>query len=173
MKLNRPPIIMNDYNPIYLKIICLSAQFFFYSLSPRFCKHSSFRSHVLITLAINERSGKHVHQINTKFNRLRLTHLCRMYFPIIINWTSPYPILGLFGGIFHFYSIFKRNFCKQTVENLIRRRFFCGLLSCFALFANVPQKVARLIYGLSQKYYPPTTQYSCACKCSTIILCYG
>ena len=26
------------------------------------------------------------------------------------------------GGIFHFYSIFDRNFCKQTVENLIRRR---------------------------------------------------
>ena len=33
-----------------------------------------------------------------------------MYFPILINWTSPFPILGLLGGIFHFYSNFKRNF---------------------------------------------------------------
>ena len=45
-----------------------------------------------------------------------------MCFPIFINWMSPFPILGLLGGIFHFYSNFKRNFCKPTVENLIRRR---------------------------------------------------
>ena len=24
-----------------------------------------------------------------------LAHLCRMYFPILIIWTSPFPILGL------------------------------------------------------------------------------
>ena len=65
-----------------------------------------------------------------------LTHLCRMYFPILINWTSPFPILGLLGGIFHFYSNFKRNFCLQTVENLIRRDVWSG----FALFADVLQK---------------------------------
>ena len=41
-----------------------------------------------------------------------------MYLPIIINLTSPFPILGLLGDIFHFYSYFKRNNCKQTVENL-------------------------------------------------------
>ena len=52
-----------------------------------------------------------------------LTHLCWIYYPILINWTSPFPILGLLGRIFHFYSNFKRNFCKQTVENLIRRPF--------------------------------------------------
>ena len=46
------------------------------------------------------------------------THLYRMHFPILINWMSPFPILGLLGGIFHLDSIFKRNFCKQTVENL-------------------------------------------------------
>ena len=32
-----------------------------------------------------------------------LIHLCRMYFPILINWMSPFPILGLFGGIFSFF----------------------------------------------------------------------
>ena len=41
-----------------------------------------------------------------------------MYFPILINWTSLFPILGLLGGIFHFFFNFKRNFCLQTVENL-------------------------------------------------------
>ena len=43
-----------------------------------------------------------------------LTHLRRMEFPTIINLTGPFP--GLLGGIFHFYSNFKRAFCKQTVE---------------------------------------------------------
>ena len=27
-----------------------------------------------------------------------------MYFPILINWTSPFPIFGVLGGIFHFSS---------------------------------------------------------------------
>ena len=42
------------------------------------------------------------------------------FFAVFINWTSPFPNLGLLGGIFHFYSNFKKHFCKQTVENLIR-----------------------------------------------------
>ena len=29
-----------------------------------------------------------------------LTHLRRMYSPILINWTSSFPIYGLLGGIF-------------------------------------------------------------------------
>ena len=39
-----------------------------------------------------------------------------MYFHNLTNLTSPFPILGLLGGTFHFYSNFKRNFCKQTGE---------------------------------------------------------
>ena len=34
-----------------------------------------------------------------------LTHLCRMDFPTVINWTSPFPILGLLGGTLDFNSI--------------------------------------------------------------------
>ena len=30
------------------------------------------------------------------------THLSRIEFPTVINWMSPFPILGLLGGIFHF-----------------------------------------------------------------------
>ena len=37
-----------------------------------------------------------------------LTHLSRMNFPIPIRRTSLFQILGVFGGIFHFYSIFDR-----------------------------------------------------------------
>ena len=56
----------------------------------------------------------------------------------ISNWTSPFPILGLLDGI-QFYSNFKRNYCKQTVENLIRRR----ILHCLPM-SN--KKDARLIW---------------------------
>ena len=43
-----------------------------------------------------------------------------MYFPILINWTSPFPILGLLGGIFHFIqnlketSVFKQWYSDLT-----------------------------------------------------------
>ena len=47
---------------------------------------------------------------------------------LIINGTSPFPILGLLGGKFHFNSNFNRNFCKQTLENLIRRRVLWRLV---------------------------------------------
>ena len=33
---------------------------------------------------------------------VQLTHLCRMELPTVMNWTSPFPILGLLGGIFLF-----------------------------------------------------------------------
>ena len=75
-----------------------------------------------------------------------LTHLCRMYFPILINWTSPFPILGLLGGIFHFHSNFKRNFCKQTVENLIRRRVLRRLI-WFCTVCQRPTKKTLGLYG--------------------------
>ena len=47
-----------------------------------------------------------------------LTHLSRMEFPTLINWTCLFQLYGLFDGIFHFYSNFNRKLCKQTVESL-------------------------------------------------------
>ena len=64
--------------------------------------------------------------------------------PILINWTSPFPIFGLLGEIFHFNSNLKRNFCKETVENLVRQHI-CGIWSGFALFAMSHKNDARLI----------------------------
>ena len=39
-----------------------------------------------------------------------------MDFSIPINWTSPFPNLGMSGAFFYFDLIFDRNFCKQTVS---------------------------------------------------------
>ena len=37
-----------------------------------------------------------------------LTHICLMDQSILINWTSPFPILGVSGVLFNFYSISNR-----------------------------------------------------------------
>ena len=77
-----------------------------------------------------------------------ITHLSRMDFPIPINWTSPFPILGVLGPVFQFYQNFDRIFCKQTVETLIRRRvmrrlvWVCTVCLC-------PTKRALGLYGLT------------------------
>ena len=38
------------------------------------------------------------------FSAVFLTHVRRMEFPTLINYTSPIPFLGLSGGSFPFYS---------------------------------------------------------------------
>ena len=35
--------------------------------------------------------------------------------PTLISRRNPSPILGVMGGIFHFYLNFNRTYCKQTV----------------------------------------------------------
>ena len=57
-----------------------------------------------------------------------LTNLSRLNFPISMGRTSLIQILGVLGGIFHFYSNSYRSFCKQTVETLIRRRILRRLV---------------------------------------------
>ena len=65
---------------------------------------------------------------------------------ILINWTSPFPILGVPGVLFHFYSISNRYSCQQTVKTLITRR--CGVWSGSSLFADVPKWDSMLKSGL-------------------------
>ena len=73
-----------------------------------------------------------------------------MEFPSVMNLTSLFPILGLLGGIFHFYSNFKRNLSKQIVDNLIRRRILVNsVLVMFKLNDNTKNKPKIL---LSQSY---------------------
>ena len=60
-----------------------------------------------------------------------------MDFPTLNSRTHLFPILGLLGGIFKFSPKFDSIFCKQTVENLIRRRvqrLVC--LQCLHIYHN-------------------------------------
>ena len=81
-----------------------------------------------------------------------LTQLCRIHFHMLINWTSQFRILGLLGGNFHFYSKLKRNFCTQTVENLIRRRILRRLI-WFCTVCRCPTKMTLDLYGLMGNLY--------------------
>ena len=51
----------------------------------------------------------------------------------------------MLGGIFHFDSNFKRTFCKQTVDTLIRRRVEASGLGLHCL-SRSHKKDARLIW---------------------------
>ena len=51
-----------------------------------------------------------------------------MDFSIPINWTSPFPNLGVPGAFFYFDFIFNRISSKQTVQTLIRRRVLRRLI---------------------------------------------
>ena len=87
-----------------------------------------------------------------------LTHLSRMNFPIAISRTSLFPILGLLGGIFHFYLNFKRKFCKQTMENQIRRRVLRHLI-WFCTVCQCPTKRMLGLYGLRVGTLRPCQQF--------------
>ena len=51
-----------------------------------------------------------------------------MNFPIHIDRTSLFQILGVLGGIFHINLKVHRIFCKQTVKTLIRCRVMWRLI---------------------------------------------
>ena len=40
--------------------------------------------------------------------KFTLTHICQVDPSILINWMSPFPIIGVAGEHFHFYSISNR-----------------------------------------------------------------
>ena len=69
-----------------------------------------------------------------------------MKFHIFIGRTCLFQILGVLGGIFHFYSNLKRNFCKQTAENLMRRSVLASDLVLHCL--PMPHKRTSCLYGL-------------------------
>ena len=46
-------------------------------------------------------------QTDKPWYKYYLTHLCQMKFPILINWTNPFRILGLLGSKFQFHSDLK------------------------------------------------------------------
>ena len=77
-----------------------------------------------------------------------LTDLSQLELSILTNWTSPFQMSGLFGGILNFDSIFSRKLVQQTVG-----RSFCGILSGSSLwFAYNPQKDSRLIFSMCEAF---------------------
>ena len=90
---------------------------------------------------------------------------CLLYFnPCMPNvFSHPYQLdqsisnFWVVGFFFNFYSKFKRNFCKQTVENLIRRRVL-NAASDLVLHC-LPMSHKNDVYGLS------VLLLSCMCIC--------
>ena len=70
-----------------------------------------------------------------------------MDFPISIDRTSLFQILGVLGGIFHFYSNSNRKLCEQTVDTLVRCRFFQHLIWVCTV-CLCPTNMTLGLYGL-------------------------
>ena len=68
-----------------------------------------------------------------------------MYFPILINGTSLFPILGLLGRIFHFHSIKKKLLFANSEEPDQTPRFAAAdlVLHCLPMSHKMD---ARLIW---------------------------
>ena len=69
-----------------------------------------------------------------------------MDFSILINWTSPFLVLGVSGVLFHFYSILNRNSCKQMVKTLIRHQVLQPLIWVYTLCVGPKKRNARLLW---------------------------
>ena len=75
-----------------------------------------------------------------------------MEFPTVMNWTSPFPILGLLGGIFHFYS----NLIEHSVSKQWRTwsdAAFCGVWSRFHCLPMSHKRDARLIWYILSRLF--------------------
>ena len=79
-------------------------------------------------------------------------------FPQSYQTDQSISVLRVVGWYFSFYSDFKRNFCKQTVENLIRRRILRRLI-WFCTVWRCPTKRTPGFYGLTHWY--ETYTYTC------------
>ena len=51
---------------------------------------------------------------------VHLTHICPVDVSILINSTSPFPILWVSGVLFHIHSFSNRNFCKPWSDAAFR-----------------------------------------------------
>ena len=69
---------------------------------------------------------------------------------MIINWTSPFPKLGMFGVLFYCYSILIRNSCKQT-EKTVNRSAVSNLgLHCLSMSQKWDARLIWVKYLLSK-----------------------
>ena len=99
--------------------------------------------------------------IDSSYIEKRWTHSCKQQFSHLSGWNflslSVGRVYFKFSGcrvfffffffFFHFFSNLKRNFCKQTAENLIRRSVLWRLI-CFCTVCRCPIKRTLCLYGL-------------------------
>ena len=81
-----------------------------------------------------------------------LTHICLVDPSILINWTSPFPNLGVSDVLFHLYSILNRYSCQQTVKTLIRRRILRRLI-WVCIVCLCPKNGTLGLYALKYNKY--------------------
>ena len=130
-----------------------------------------WKSHVAAQLFMCYCCGYSPEQYNqTEHEHTFLTHLSRMEFPTDINWTSPYPFLGVLSGSFHFNSNFDRTICKQKMKNLIRRHFLWRLIWFSAVCPCVIKRTLCLNGLSSWKVTPKQWQLSCHLMWCKVIL---
>ena len=84
---------------------------FFFSIKnvQLFCKNLTGECFsFFISPAFSVDTGGHFEYMKCKWSltvAAGLTQICLMDLSILINWTSPFPILGAPGVLFHFYFI--------------------------------------------------------------------
>ena len=78
----------------------------------------------------NNRNGLYL-SLNKCWPKVVLTHLSRMYFPILINWTSPLPSLGLLVCYFFIFIQILKAASASKQWRAWSDAAFCGVWSVF------------------------------------------
>ena len=124
----RPKIVFKtDYRLMQVNILRSILQYFHPSLSYHltlrslFCLVYEWPLQTGFTVTLYDDTKK---ALNSQ--RIFLTHLYRMYFPILINWRSPFKILGFWVVLFIFIYILKEtSVSKQRIT--WSDAAFCGV----------------------------------------------
>ena len=81
------------------------------------------------------------------------THICLVDSSILINWTCPFPVLGMPGALLHFDSISDSYSCMQTVKTLIRHRILWRLIWVCTVCLCPKKWDARLIWFKKENFF--------------------
>ena len=83
----------------------------------------------------------HTHFVGFVMSRLILTLSHLVDLSILINWNSPFPILGVSGFLFISILFSNRNSCKQTLSYILIRRRVLNSASDLCLYCCLGPKI--------------------------------
>ena len=132
--------IVNNVVPMFVSVlvqessICLNQQTLYWSVSDN-TKLQRVKNRRDCWLAVHASKN---HQPDNIINPHLLSGLFHPY-----QLDDPFPILGVFGVLFHFYSISNRYSCWQTVKTLRMRRLIWVCTVCLC-----PKNGTLGLYGL-------------------------